>query len=56
MNEPLDPAPRNHLGNGRDAPHAALTLSPVYRWLIVLNPFLSAAGVALGLAATARGH
>lgn len=56
MNDPLAPAPRNHLGNGRDAPRAALTLSPFYRWLIVLNPVLSVASVALGVAATARGH
>lgn len=53
MNKPLDTTSRNGAEDGHDTARAALTLPPVYRWLIVLSPVLSAVSLALGLA---RGH
>lgn len=56
MNKPLNPDPHNLREDGHDAARAALTLTPVYQWLIVLNSVLGAVSLALGLAAAARGH
>ena len=56
MNKPLDPTPREPRQNSRDAPRSTLTLTPAYRWLIMLNLILATASFVLRLAATARGH
>lgn len=56
MNKPLNSMPRDHRAGGRDAPPVAMTLTPAYRWLIVLNAVLGAAGLALHLAAAGSGH
>lgn len=56
MNTPLNPDRHNLREDGHHAPRAPLTLTPLYQWLIVLNAILGAAGLALGLAETARGH
>lgn len=47
MNHLLHPAPRNR----RHAPRAALTLTPVYRRLIIVNTLLSGAWLILNLVA-----
>lgn len=56
MNTPLNPDRHNLRQDGHDAPRATLALTPLYQWLIVLNAVLGAVSLALGLAATARGH
>lgn len=56
MNNPLQAAPRNRHEVIGNAPRTAMTLTPVYRWLIVLNAIVGAVSLALRLAAMSRGH